>query len=137
LDPTHPNCVGPRKRPYHTIIPGFVTDDVGARMAFGVMGGPMQHQGHLQMVSRIFDFDQNPQAASDAPRWHIGAEGAFEVAVEDGFPNNVAKGLAERGHRIVRGHREALFGGAQLVFGLRDGYCAASDHRKEGAAAGF
>ena len=137
LDPRHPNCVGPRKRPYHTIIPGFVTNADGARMAFGVMGGPMQHQGHLQMVSRIVDFAQNPQAASDAPRWHIGPEGAFGVALETGFSDELAKGLAARGHHILTGQHEALFGGAQLVFRLPDGYCAASDHRKEGCAAGF
>jgi gamma-glutamyltranspeptidase/glutathione hydrolase len=106
-------------------------------MAFGVMGGPMQHQGHLQMVSRIFDFGQNPQAASDAPRWHIGPEGSFGVAVEDGFPDGLAKGLAQRGHTIVKGQPEALFGGAQLIYKVADGFCAASDHRKEGCAAGF
>ena len=80
LDPSHPNCVGPRKRPYHTIIPGFVTQDGTPRMSFGVMGGHMQHQGHVQMVNRIFDHRQNPQAASDAPRWHVFPD--FSVGLE-------------------------------------------------------
>ena len=71
LDPAHPNCVGPGKRPFHTIIPGFVTQDGLPALSFGVMGGHMQHQGHVQMVTRIFDHGQNPQAASDAPRWHV------------------------------------------------------------------
>ena len=71
LDPEHPNCVGPGKRPFHTIIPGFVSEDGAPRMSFGVMGGHMQHQGHVQMVTRMFDHGQNPQAASDAPRWHV------------------------------------------------------------------
>jgi gamma-glutamyltranspeptidase/glutathione hydrolase len=138
LDPSHPNCVAPRKRPYHTIIPGFVTDARGARMAFGVMGGPMQHQGHVQMVSRIFDFHQNPQAASDAPRWHLWPDGSsFGIALESGFPADVARGLADRGHAVATDSREALYGGAQLILRLDDGYCAASDHRKEGCAAGY
>ena len=71
LDPDHPNCVAPGKRPFHTIIPGFVTQNGRPVLSFGVMGGHMQHQGHVQMVSRIFDYGQNPQEASDAPRWHV------------------------------------------------------------------
>ena len=66
LDPDHPNCVAPGKRPFHTIIPGFVTQNGRPVLSFGVMGGHMQHQGHVQMVSRIFDYGQNPQEASDA-----------------------------------------------------------------------
>jgi gamma-glutamyltranspeptidase/glutathione hydrolase len=135
LDPDHPNCVGPGKRPYHTIIPGFVTDPAGARLAFGVMGGHMQHQGHVQMVTRIFDHGQNPQTASDAPRWHIYED--MSVGVERGFDAAVLDALAERGHRVRLEPREYLFGGAQLVYRLEDGYVAASDHRKEGQAAGF
>ncbi|HCP49946.1 MAG TPA: gamma-glutamyltransferase, partial [Gammaproteobacteria bacterium] len=72
LTPGHPNIVAGGKRPFHTIIPGFVTRaDGNPAMAFGVMGGHMQHQGHVQMVTRIFDHRENPQAASDAPRWHV------------------------------------------------------------------
>ena len=135
LDPSHPNCVGPNKRPYHTIIPGFVTEKGLPRMSFGVMGGHMQHQGHVQMVHRIFDHRQNPQAASDAPRWHVFAD--FSVGLENGFPTAVAAGLAARGHIVRYEQYESTFGGAQLIFRLDDGYCGASDHRKEGLAAGF
>ena len=136
LDPAHPNAVGPRKRPYHTIIPGFVTRDGSPVLSFGVMGGHMQHQGHVQMVTRIFDHGENPQAASDAPRWHVKPD--FTVALEAGHAPGVGDELAARGHavEIVADHR--LFGGAQLIYRLPDGgYCAASDHRKEGAAIGF
>src|SRR5690606_10734574 len=83
LDPAHPNCVAPGKRPYHTLIPGFFTEDGAPRLAFGVMGGHMQHQGHVQMVRRLFDHRQNPQTASDAPRWHVYPD--FTVGVEPTF----------------------------------------------------
>ena len=136
LDPAHPNCVAPNKRPYHTIIPGFVTRGGEALMAFGVMGGHMQHQGHVQMVTRIFDHGENPQAASDAPRWHVTPN--FGVVLEEGFAPGVAAELAARGHGVEQATGHALFGGAQLVYRLAErGYCAASDHRKEGAALGF
>jgi gamma-glutamyltranspeptidase/glutathione hydrolase len=135
LEPDHPNCVGPGKRPFHTIIPGFVTEGGAPRLAFGMMGGHMQHQGHFQLVQRIFDHDENPQAASDAPRWHVFPD--FSIGLERGFPEVVAKGLAERGHSVRFVDGEHLFGGAQLVLRTDDGYVAGSDHRKEGHAAGF
>ena len=75
LDPGHPNCVGPRKRPYHTIIPGFLTAGGQPLMSFGVMGGHHQPQGHLQVVVRTVDYGQNPQAVLDAPRWHVDERG--------------------------------------------------------------
>jgi len=136
LDPGHPNVVGPRKRPYHTIIPGFVIRNGSPAMSFGVMGGHMQHQGHVQMVTRIFDHGENPQAASDAPRWHVTP--GFTVALEDGYSPDVAEDLAARGHAVEVVADHGLFGGAQLIYCLPEGgYCAASDHRKEGAAVGF
>lgn len=135
LDPGHPNCVGPRKRPYHTIIPGFVTEAGEPRLAFGVMGGHMQHQGHVQMVTRIFDHHQNPQAASDAPRWHVYED--FSVGLEPGFDPSVATALAERGHNVRFEERPWLFGGAQLIYRGESSYIAGSDHRKEGLAMGF
>ena len=136
LERGHPNRVDGGKRPYHTIIPGFVTENGAPRMSFGVMGGHMQHQGHVQMVHRIFDLGENPQAASDAPRWQVLPD--YTVALEDGFSDRVATELADRGHRVVRVDPDAhLFGGAQLIYRLEDGYCAASDHRKEGLATGF
>ena len=136
LDNDHPNQVGGGKRPFHTIIPGFVTDLSDAPLcAFGVMGGHMQHQGHVQMVSRIFDHGQNPQAASDAPRWHVTPD--FDVVLEGGLSNEIAQRLHDRGHSVSTEMAEHRFGGAQLIYRLTDGYCAASDHRKEGSALGF
>ncbi len=105
------------------------------RMSFGVMGGHMQAQGHLQMMLRIFVHQQNPQAASDAPRWHLREDG--KVLLETGFTPEVSDDLADRGHDIIVDSPEHNFGGAQLIYRMRDGYCGASDHRKEGLVAGF
>ena len=136
LAPGHPNRVAPGKRPYHTIIPGFVTRAGAPLLGFGVMGGHMQHQGHVQMVSRIFDHGENPQAAADAPRWHVTPD--FRVLLEEGHDPSVADELAARGHDVAIGAPRGTFGGAQLIYRLpTGGYCAASDHRKEGAAVGF
>lgn len=135
LDPTHPNCVAPGKRPFHTIIPGFVTEAGAPRLAFGVMGGHMQHQGHVQMVNRIFDHQENPQAASDAPRWHVFED--FTVGLEAGVSREIAEDLRNRGHQVRYVDEEHVFGGAQLILRTDDGYVAGSDHRKEGQAGGF
>ena len=135
LEPEHPNQVGPGKRPFHTIIPGFVTSAGAPTLSFGVMGGHMQHQGHVQMVRRIFDHGQNPQAASDAPRWHVYPD--FSIGLEKGFSPKVAKDLAARGHQVRFDDREHVFGGAQLILKTKDGYIGGSDHRKEGLVAGF
>jgi gamma-glutamyltranspeptidase/glutathione hydrolase len=135
LDPQHVNCVGPNKRPFHTIIPGFVTANGQPEMAFGVMGGHMQHQGHVQMVNRIFNHGQNPQAASDAPRWHVYED--FTVGLEPGFDPKVAEQLQARGHQVRVDKRTSTFGGAQLIQRMAQGYVGGSDHRKEGLVAGF
>ncbi len=135
LEAGHPNQVGPNKRPYHTIIPGFVTRGGAPLLSFGVMGGHMQHQGHVQMVRRVVDQGQNPQAASDAPRWHIYPD--FSVGLETGFDPQVARELADRGHRIRFEPLQRVFGGAQLILKTDSGYIGGSDHRKEGLAAGF
>jgi gamma-glutamyltranspeptidase/glutathione hydrolase len=136
LERGHPNEVGPRKRPFQTIIPGFLTRDGQPVMSFGVMGGNMQAQGHIQMVIRLVDYNQNPQACSDAPRWIVNND--YTVSVEDSLPSTVKEELARRGHRIVPSDRPMFgFGGAQLIHRLEDGYCAGSDHRKDGCAIGF
>jgi gamma-glutamyltranspeptidase/glutathione hydrolase len=125
----------PRKRPFHTIIPAFVTDERGQPlMSFGVMGGHMQAQGHVQMMTRIFDYGQNPQAASDAPRWRVDA--GRTLSIEPGFSPRAIDELKSRGHEIRMG-QPTDFGGAQLIFKLNDGYLGASDHRKDGCAIGF
>ena len=135
LERGHPNEVGPRKRPFHTIIPGFVTRDGQPLASLGVMGGPMQSQGHVQMITRLIDYGQNPQAASDAPRWQLLSD--LSVALEPGFPQGVADELVARGHAVRYETSDRAFGGAQLVLKTPDGYVAGSDHRKEGQASGF
>lgn len=131
----HPNQVGPRKRPFQTIIPAFLMRGAEPVMSFGLMGGSMQAQGHTQMVLRLADYGQNPQAAADAPRWQVLA--GRDVAIETEFPISVLDELAGRGHRLKRMPRDPMFGGAQLIHRLEDGYCAASEPRKEGQAVGF
>jgi gamma-glutamyltranspeptidase / glutathione hydrolase len=136
LERGHANEVGPSKRPFNTIIPGFLTRNGQPVMSFGVMGGNMQAQGHLQMVTRLVDYGQNPQACSDAPRWIVNTD--YTVSFEDRFSPAVLEELARRGHRIVGTDVPMFgFGGAQLIHRLDDGYCAASDHRKDGCAIGF
>lgn len=136
LEPGHPNQVGPGKRPFHTIIPGFVTSASGPALCFGVMGGHMQHQGHVQMMNRLFDAGQNPQAAADAPRWMV--EPDFSVSLEAGFPAALAQGLTDLGHRLRTEQSYRQFGGAQLIATLPDGgLLGASDPRKEGQVSGF
>ena len=131
----HPNRVGGGKRPFHTIIPGFVTKNGKPLMSFGVMGGHMQPQGHVQMMVRICDHHQNPQAACDAPRWLVAKD--LSLALEPGYSDTVKQDLAKRGHLIVADMPAHQFGGAQIIYRLAEGYCAASDPRKEGLAAGF
>ncbi|WP_099288030.1 gamma-glutamyltransferase [Mycobacterium persicum] len=131
----HPNQVGPGKRPYHTIVPGFVTKDGRPVMSFGVMGGTMQPQGQTQVVVRIVDFDQNPQAACDGPRFRV-VQG-MQVTVEDGFPAATIDELARRGHEFVTVDDYNQFGSCQAIWCLDDGYLAASDPRRDGQAVGF
>ena len=135
LTPGHANQVGGNKRPFHTIIPGFVTRKGQPSLAFGLMGGHMQHQGHLQMVTRIYDHGQDPQTASNAPRWHVAPD--MSIILERGYRGEVAEDLASRGHAVRFSRNSSLFGGAQLVYRTSQSYCAASDHRKEGNAVGF
>lgn len=138
LEAGHPNCVAPGKRPFHTIMPGFLTKDGAPRMSFGVMGGTMQPQGHLQALVRMIDHRQQPQAACDAPRWKVGQ--GLSLDVEATMEPAVVEVLRRRGHRI-----EALadpymdFGAGQFAWRLDgdDGYVAASDSRRDGAAVGF
>jgi len=136
LKPGHPNLVGPLKRPFHTIIPGFLTRGGQPVMSFGVMGGNMQAQGHIQMVIRRVDYNQNPQACSDGARWIVNED--HSLSMEDAVPASVKEELARRGHRVVSAEVPMFgFGGAQLIHRLDDGYCGASDHRKDGCAIGF
>ncbi len=135
LEPGHPNCVAGGKRPFHTILPALVTREGRPVMAFGVMGAHMQPQGHVQMMVRLFAYGQNPQAALDAPRWHLAADGS--VQLEAGTPPDVLEGLRRRGHRVHLETSRVLFGGGQAVFRVEAGWAAASDPRKDGQAVGF
>mgnify|MGYP001022891940 FL=1 len=139
LERGHPNVVAGGKRPFHTIIPGFIMASGAPLASFGVMGGPMQAQGHVQMTIRLLMHGQNPQAASDAPRWQVLA--GREVVVEPGFGDTVLADLTARGHQLKQTPPEQSFsyGGAQLIARLPGdaGYIAGSDHRKDGQAVGF
>jgi len=137
LEPGHPNCVGPRKRPYQTIIPGFVTREGKPVMSFGVMGGTMQPQGHTQVMVRLADYGQSPQAACDGPRFRF-VQG-MDVSVEENrYPPATLEELQRRGHRIVTIDDYNQFGSAQLIWKLDDGgYFVASDPRRDGQAVGY
>lgn len=130
----HPNQVGPSKQPFHTIIPGFVTQNGNPLMSFGVMGGAMQAQGNVQLMIRIFEYKQNPQAALDAPRWRISQ--GLKVFLESGFKKEVFNGLSPFGHKVSN-RDYSRFGGGQIIYKLEDGYLGASDWRKDGYAVGF
>ncbi|MFZ4651986.1 MAG: gamma-glutamyltransferase family protein [Rubrivivax sp.] len=139
LDESRANVVGPGKRPFHTIIPAFLTKDGAPVMSFGVMGGDMQPQGHLQTLVRMLDYRQQPQAACDAPRWRVNAG---IVNAENGFDAATAQGLRELGHRVepfADSYQD--YGAGQFIWRLGDpaveGYAAASDPRRDGQAAGF
>ena len=133
----HPNQVGGAKRPLHSIIPSFLTKAGQPVMAFGVMGGNMQAQGHVQMVLRTVVEGSNPQASSDAPRWRI--NDTATLILEPTVSATVVEGLVQRGHRPeVLGPDNLDFGSAQLIKRLPTGsdvaYVAGSDHRRDGQA---
>ena len=134
------NLVAPGKRPFHTIIPAFLTKDGQPVMSFGVMGANMQPQGHLQTLVRMLDYGQNPQSACDAPRWRYNA--GLEINVESNMAAATVQGLAARGHRMeVINDSYQDFGAGQFIWRAGDpkvqGYVAASDARRDGLAAGF
>ena len=143
----HPNAIAGGKRPYHTIIPAMVTrPGEGGKeepvMAYGVMGGFMQPQGHLQVMCRLADFRQNPQAALDAPRWQVKrdvvTDTGLKVLIEPGFRDEVYEDLRRRGHDLeVAKTRNNLFGAGEAIYRLPDGYAGASDPRGDGQAGGY
>ncbi|TDF97586.1 gamma-glutamyltransferase family protein [Paenibacillus piri] len=114
LDPAQANALQPGKKPFHTIIPGFMTKGKEAVGPFGVIGGFMQPQGHVQVVTNMIDFHLNPQAALDAPRWQW-KEG-MTVELEPGFPDAAALALQRRGHHIVRNPSSLSFGRGQIIW---------------------
>jgi gamma-glutamyltranspeptidase/glutathione hydrolase len=133
LEEGHPNRIGPRKHPFHTLIPGFVTRNGEPFMAFGVMGGSMQPQGHVQLLLNLLLFGMDPQQAVDAPRFR--SYNGARLAMESPIPQEVRAALESMGHRLMD-EAGVAFGGAQLVMRLERGWAAASDPRKDGMAAG-
>ena len=136
LDPAHPNCLAPGKRPYHTIIPGFLTKDGAAVGPFGVMGGFMQPQGHVQMVMNTVDFGLNPQASLDAPRWEW--ESGRRVNIERSTPEHLFHGLADLGHEVVWSGNRQAFGRGQIIWRNAQGVlCGGTEPRADGAIAAW
>jgi gamma-glutamyltranspeptidase/glutathione hydrolase len=146
LDPMHPNRLAPRKRPFHTVIPAFVTRADAPVMAFGVMGGDFQPQGQAQVLMNMLDFGMSPQQATDVPRIaHLGSSTPWGGVMSDGgivnpepgFDARVLSGLAERGHRIDTAER--THGGYQAIWRAASPrrYFGGSDPRKDGQAVGY
>jgi gamma-glutamyltranspeptidase/glutathione hydrolase len=159
LDPAHSNALAPRKRPYHTIIPGMITRDIEAKhpersvaeskgaspqeliAPFGVMGGFMQPQGHVQVVVGMTDDGLDPQAALDRPRFCLTtATPDSRVELEDGIPLETMAALAQMGHAVVpvTGYARATFGRGQIIRCEPDGVLwGGSDPHADGCAIGF
>lgn len=149
LDPTHANVYAPGKRPFHTIIPAFVMKDGKPFISFGLMGGAMQPQGHVQIITNIIDFGMGLQEAGDVPRWqHSGSTepteenskyitNGGEVAIESGIPYQVIQGLQLRGHKVT--FDLGGYGGYQAIMydAKNKVYYGASESRKDGQAAGY
>jgi gamma-glutamyltranspeptidase/glutathione hydrolase len=146
MDPAHPNVYAPGKRPFQTIIPGFAMKDGKPWMAFGVMGGDMQPQGHAQIIVNMVDFGMGVQEAGDAARWHHAgsseptgeaAKGVGTVELESGISAETRAELEKRGYTLAPG--SGGFGGYQAI--MRDPvtgvYWGASESRKDGAAIGY
>jgi gamma-glutamyltranspeptidase/glutathione hydrolase len=146
LDPTHANRLEPHKRPFHTIIPGFVTDGGKPRLAFGVTGADFQPQGHVQVLTNMLDFGLSPQQAGDQPRvMHVGssdpvagrADGGGSIALERGIGEAVRRALGAMGHSVSDG---ALAAGAYQAIWRSDDprvYFGGSDPRRDGGAYGY
>ncbi|WP_251977107.1 gamma-glutamyltransferase family protein [Salinicola avicenniae] len=135
LDADHVNVLEPGKRTFHTIIPGFLTQGDTALGPFGVMGGFMQPQGHMQVVMNLVDFGLNPQAALDAPRWQW--MGERKIGIEPGYPLHLIRDMAERGHRISIAVDSTGYGRGQVI--LRDPnsgvYCGGTEPRTDASIA--
>lgn len=132
MDEKHPNFIGGRKKSLHTIIPGFITKDGAPVGPFGVMGGFMQPQGHLQVAMNLIDHGMNPQSALDAPRWQF-MEG-MRVDVEDRFPVDIARELNRRGHQVNISLEPNHFGRGQIIIRQDNGsYVGGTESRTDGS----
>ena len=135
LNPNHVNRIAPHKRTMHTIIPGMIAQNGLPLVTFGVMGGQMQPQGHLQLVCNLVDFNMDVQSALDAPRFRV-LDGST-VTVEESVPMNVQAGLARKGHQLLPPY--TFFGGGQAIF-IHPEYntlIAGSEPRRDGCAVGY
>ena len=136
LDESQENCLAPGKKPYHTIIPSFLSKDGEAVGPFGVMGAFMQPQGHLQVVMNTVDFHLNPQEALDAPRWQW--VGGKEIWVERGFPAAATEELLRRGHEVKVAPTFLDFGRGQIIWRTEAGTLAgATEPRADGCVAAY
>ncbi len=136
LDPSHANCLAPGKRSYHTIIPGFLMKDGKAVGPFGVMGGYMQPQGHVQVAMNLIDFHLNPQQALDAPRWQRLRDGRFLVEPE--FPREIAMQLIARGHKVSMALDRTTFGRGQIILKGENGVLiGGTEKRTDGTIASW
>lgn len=136
LEETSENCLGPGKKSFHTIIPGFLTKDGEAVGPFGVMGAFMQPQGHVQVLMNLIDFGLNPQEALDAPRWQWVRE--KKVQLEPSFPQETARQLAAMGHEIEYASESISFGRGEMILKGENGvYCGASEPRAAGTVAAW
>jgi gamma-glutamyltranspeptidase/glutathione hydrolase len=136
LDADHPNVAAPGKRPRHTIIPAFLTRDGQAVGPFGVMGGEMQPQGHLQVTAGLADHGLNPQAVMDMPRWKWNR--GLELELEPGADEALVSALRARGHAVSVAADSLGFGRGQMIVRLPSGaYAAGSEPRADGAAVGY
>jgi len=133
-DEGHPNRLAPGRRPFHTIIPGMLLEGGALLGPFGVMGGAMQPQGHVQVVVRLVDHGDDPQAALDAPRWRVGP--GKEVHLEPGLWQD-DEHLIRLGHDVRRAQVQHPFGVGQAILRVRDGLIAGSDGRGDGMAVGL
>ena len=150
MDTAHANVYAPGKRPFQTIIPAFIMHEGRPWMSFGVMGGDMQQQGHVQVISNIIDFNMELQAAGDAPRWrhddstqptdNVGdnLNDGGRLILENGFPEPLIRELRRRGHRIIFEDEGLGFGGYQAIMcDGKGGYLGASESRKDGCVLGY
>lgn len=139
-NPSSPNVIKGGCKPFHTIIPGFVSKNNNPVMSFGVMGGEMQPQGHLQTLVRMLSYNQQPQAACCAPRWKVNSD--YTLDLEPGMGIDVIEGLQALGHKLHKSNDPYMdYGAGQFIWRLSnnttDGYVAASDSRRDGQAVGF
>lgn len=130
LDGNHANCLAPRKRTYHTIIPGFIMKDRVGVGPFGVMGGFMQPQGHLQVIMNLLDFQMNPQEALDAPRFRWDEE--LDVSLENSFSRDICSSLIKKGHQVKIAKRDSSFGRGQMILKKQNRYLAGTETRCDG-----